>query len=134
MAQGATISVTTTDGSGIDEAILYYRGESDGGRSAYYGQNHDFQNREMLHLYRTRPRPSGNHNGTARCRLKFTHDLDVEGAVSEETVTRQMIADLNFGFPVGATAGDIEKILRQMASLLGNSTVMDKITSAAQEV
>lgn len=120
-----TLSVDEeNDGVGLVQ-VEYVRAEQHLNRTLYHGPGNSFVARDLLGLYRTMPKASGNFRGTFKCAVKMTHDIVVLGVDGVAQITSPIIQETSFSIPVGALHADILKLRQRKVSLLDLDTVMD---------
>lgn len=102
----------------------YTRFEEFQNRSTYIGPNHTMSSRNTLSLYRTFPKASGNFKGVSKTSLKFSQDLQVDGADGVSQLTAPIIVDVSFSIPVGATHAQILIAQQRALALLDLDSVM----------
>jgi hypothetical protein len=93
-------------------------------RSVYTGENHQLTARDLLTLYRTHQKVSGNFRGVAKSSCKFTQDFVIDGVDGISQLTSPLIGEINFSIPVGVVVAD-QLIMRQrMIALLDDDAIM----------
>jgi hypothetical protein len=106
---------------------VFNRFEEYSNRSVYTEDNHQLTSKDLLTLYRTFPKPSGNFKGTAKSTFKFSKDYQVLGVDGVALLTSPLIVEVSFSVPVGVSAAD-QLIGRQKAiSLLDYDDLMTKL-------
>lgn len=96
-------------------------------RSVFIGNGHTLLSRNMISFYRSYPTKVGNFLGTAKTSVKITEDVTVSGADGVATNTVPCIGEVNFSFPVGATAAKIKEIRQRLIAVLDDDLTMDKL-------
>lgn len=125
-----TLSVNHDNDDGTTATIPYTfsRYEEFQNRSQYIESNHTLALRNMLGLYRTPPKVSGNFRGTAKSSVKFTKDFSVPGVDASSEIIVPGICEVSFSLPVGVTAAESKEIRMAMVALLQDDTVMVSLT------
>lgn len=83
----------------------------------YIGPAHTAVVKDYALLKRVAPKPVKGFNGMVRAQEKTVKSVVIDG------VTRDLIADTYFSYPVGAPAADIIALRTDHASLVNNATV-----------
>jgi len=96
-------------------------------RSTYVGATHTEASREMLQLYRTAPRRSGESRGVAKCSAKFTQDISVPNASGSGDIVIPLIGEVSFAVPLGATAAETKHLRQRIVSFLDTDTISAKL-------
>lgn len=110
-------------GSGTTNHV-YTRFEEYLNRAVYISGSHALSARDTLSLYRTLPKPSGNFKGVAKCALKFSQDILVDGVDGVSQLTSPIIVEVSMSVPVGATAAQCLIARQRAVTLLDNDTIM----------
>lgn len=105
----------------------YSRYEEFQNRTVYMGETHTLAKRDLLGLYRTANKPSGNFKGTAKTAVKFTEDIIVDGVDGIAQLTAPIIVEVSFSIPVGATAADVLRLRQTAIALVDSDDVMDPL-------
>jgi hypothetical protein len=93
-------------------------------RSVYIGASHQSDARDLLTLYRTFPKVSGNFKGVNKTAFKFAIDHEVDGVDGLSQLIAPVIFEGSFSIPVGVTAAE-QLIMRQSGlALLDLDAVM----------
>lgn len=121
-----TLSVDTTNDD-TPENHVFTRYDEYQNRSVYNGPDHSLDTKELLTIYRTPPKPSGNFKGVAKSALKFARDVDVEGKDSTTTVAAVELGEISFSIPIGTTAADAMILRQRMIAALDDDALMVKI-------
>ena len=93
-------------------------------RSVYTGANHQLTARDLLTLYRTQAKASGNFRGVAKTSVKFTQDFAVDAVDGISSLTSPIIAEITFSIPVGVTVADQLVMRQRLIALLDDDAVM----------
>lgn len=104
--------------------------DRDGGesvnRSTYMSVGgHTLTSRNLLQLYRTYAKRSGNSRGSSKCAAKFTVDVAVPNADGSGTIVSPSLVEVSISTPIGAEATAISSCLL-MADLLANANTDGK--------
>lgn len=83
----------------------------------YIGPAHTATVKDYCLLKRTAPKPVKGFNGMVRAQEKTVKSVVIDG------VTRDLIADTNYSYPVGTLAADVTALRTDHASLISNATV-----------
>lgn len=114
----------------VDE--LFTRHEEQINRTTYRGPDHTVAVNNMMQLYRTPPKRSGNYLGTAKESIKFSKTVTVLDAAGQD-IPAMLIGEVSFSVPVGVSAA-IQKALRQrIIAGLDMDVVMDPLM-VSQEI
>lgn len=106
----------------VDE--LFKRHEVQINRTTYVGPDHTVASNNMMQLYRTLPKRSGDYLGSAKVSSKFTQTKTVANAAGLD-VPAQLIAEVSFSIPVGVVAADMKALRQRIIALLDDDTVTD---------
>lgn len=112
------------DGTTAEVSRPYSRYDEFQNRSVYIGESHTLAARDMLGLYRTQPKTSGNFRGTAKSAVKFTRDYSVAGVDATTTLVVPGIVEVNFSFPVGVTPAETLELRRTAVAILEDESVI----------
>lgn len=80
--------------------------------------------RDMLQLYRTPHKVSGNFRGVSKSAIKFTEDIIVDGVDGISQITAPIIVEVSFSVPVGATAAQTLLARQKALACLDLDSVM----------
>lgn len=83
----------------------------------YIGPAHTATVKDYCLLKRTAPKPVKGFNGMVRAQENTVKSVAIDG------VTRDLIADTYYSYPVGAAPADVTALRVDHASLVGNATV-----------
>lgn len=126
----------TTPGLWADDILLpggvnvvFDRFAEETNRSTYHGPNHTDAMREMMQLYRSTPKPSGESRGVKKTSVKHTTDVSVPNKSGTGDILLPLIMEVNMSVPVGTTVQATLEIRKRVAIfLLGDAAteLMDK--------
>jgi len=125
-----TLDVNTDNDDGTTATVesIFTRFEEYLNRSVYIHTDHSLAMRNMLGLYRTIPKASGNFRGTAKSAVKVTKDFSVAGVDAATTNVAPSLAEANFSFPVGMTPAQTLEQRMCLAAMILFDTVMVPLT------
>lgn len=87
-------------------------------RSQYeFASTHTLLARDILQLYRTFPKRSGNSRGAAKVAMKITTDISVANADGSGNIVLPLIGEVSFSLPVGVTDSQIRILLGRIGKL-----------------
>lgn len=124
-----TLNVDTLNDGTTIVAEVYTRYDEYNNRSVYIGESHDLSLRDMLSLYRTFPKASGNFKGVAKSAAKLTYDIVVPGLDGVADLTAPLIAEMSFSVPVGATDAQVLLMRQRLLALLDLDSVMTELNT-----
>jgi hypothetical protein len=119
MSQAQTITLVVDElGTGVSTADHVYTRSGPGlfNRSTYEGPNHTLVVPDLMQLYRTPPKRSGDFLGTAKASIKFTQTELVADAKGNETAKPALVA-VDMSLPIGMT--DARKVLIIQRAIAG---------------
>lgn len=121
-----TLDVNDDNDDGTTPAVEvdYSRYSEFANRTVYISEHHTVAARDLLGLYRTEPKQSGNFNGVAKSAFKFTKDFAVDGVDSTTSLVAPGIVEVGFSFPVGLTPAQTLELRMRAAALIVDDTVM----------
>lgn len=102
---------------------LFTRHEEQINRSTYVGPGHSVASVNMLQLYRTLPKRSGDYLGSAKVSLKLTQTRTVQSA-SGLDIPAQDISEVSFSVPVGVTAAQMLATRQRWIAILDDDAIM----------
>lgn len=116
------------DANTIDHVFTRFD-DSLANRIIYNDDDHLFEARDTLGLYRTFPKPNANFKGVLKTTAKFTKDITVDGVDGVSSLTAPIILEINFSVPVGATNAQILIERQKALALLDLDIVMVDLNS-----
>lgn len=126
-----TFSVNTDNDDGTTPAVDITYTRYDGShqnRSIYIASGHTVASRNLLTLYRTPPKPSGNFRGVAKSAVKVTQDFIVPGVDATTENVSPGLVDIGFNFPVGLTPAQNKELRMRAAAIISDDDVMVPLT------
>jgi len=115
------------DGTTATVSKSFERQETHNGRSVWTTNASTPLNREVLGLYASAPKPSGNILGTSKATVKTTRDCQVPGADGVANYTRPIIFETKSSIPAGADPVLVKAERMKQAALLMDDEVMDQL-------
>lgn len=101
----------------------FRRFEETANRTGYAGPDHTLSSRDLLQLYRTFPKRSGESRGNSKCSLKFSTDITVDNASGSGSIVLPLIGEVSFSVPVGATAAQTMELRQRMIAILDDDAI-----------
>lgn len=125
-----TFAVNTDNDDGTTPAvdIVYTRYDEYQNRSIYIASDHTLASRNMLTLYRTPPKQSGNFRGVAKSAVKVTQDFTVPGVDTTTENVSPGLVDIGFSFPIGLTPAQTLELRMRAAAIILDDDVMVPLT------
>lgn len=125
-----TLAVDDDNDGGTTAAneIILSRFEEYQNRSVYIAGDHTLASRNMLGLYRTMPKQSGNFRGVAKSAIKFTQDYQVAGVDATTTNIAPGLIDIGFSLPVGMTPTQTLALRMRAVALLLRDDICQPLT------
>lgn len=117
-----TLSVDPANNETI-VAELFTRHEEQINRSTYVGPGHTAASSNMMQLYRTLPKRSGDYLGSSKVSVKLTRTRTVGNAAGLD-IPAQDIAEVSFSIPVGVTATEMLATRQRLIAILDDDAVM----------
>jgi hypothetical protein len=114
--------------NGTVSTVGYTRFDEASNRSTYIGPNHTLLVSDQLTFYRSFPKRSGNFNGSGKCRVKISRDVNVPGADKSSSLSASAIMEMALSLPVGISSQEVIEMLQTMVALLSSRNVMDPLT------
>jgi hypothetical protein len=96
-------------------------------RASYVSPSHTMATRDMLTLYRTFPKQSGNFRGVGKSTIKFSQDISVLGVDGTSSLTVPLIMEVSFSVPVGTTSAQIVEMRQRGVAILDRDDVMNPL-------
>lgn len=109
--QTITLSVDLLNNASTTD-VIYTREEQYLNRTVYHSAAHTPLMRDMLTLYRTPSKASGNFAGTQKSAMKLTKDFAVPGVDQETTLVKTLIHEISSSVPLGIPEAE-QMIVRQ---------------------
>lgn len=130
-ANTITLSVDpANDGNPENQAFL--RSEETANRTTYIGPGHTLASRNIMQLYRTYPKRSGESRGNSKSSVKFTLDIEVDNASGSGTIVLPLIGEVSFSVPVGTTPAQTQELRQQLLAVLDDETVAAALVDILQ--
>lgn len=98
--------------TGSSTDVVYTRFDQYQNRSVYHAAGHTPLMRDMMTLYRTPSKKSGNFPGVQKSSMKFTKDYAVAGVDTETTLVATAIHEVSSSIPLGVSSAD-QLVIRQ---------------------
>lgn len=95
-------------------------------KTVYRGPGHTVASPNIMALYRTLPKRSGNFLGTGKVSIRFTETVIVENAEGLETPVPNIV-EVSFSNPVGVSAAIMKAHRQRALALLDLDAVMDTL-------
>jgi hypothetical protein len=122
-----TLAVDTAN-NGTTSDKVYTRISVDGNRSTYINKaEHQPHVRNMLQLYRSDAKPSGNDAGTRKCAVKFTVDQTVPNRDGSGDMVKPLIVEVNIAIPEGTDAAQVLALRQHVVTLMDVDDVMEDL-------
>lgn len=122
-----TLSVDELN-SGTPANVIYDLVEIDKDRVTWQGPAHQADNRDLLQMYRTDAKRSGNSRGSRKTKIKLTRDVSCPNADGSGNIKLPVIVELSVSNPLGHTTLNGVRGLRQtMLAILDNDTLSDSV-------
>jgi hypothetical protein len=102
----------------------FVRSEETVNRTTYRGPGHTVASRNIMQLYRTFPKRSGNYLGALKPTIKFTRDVTVPNADGSGDVVVPVLLEISASLPVGLTAALAKEIRQHGVAALDLEEVM----------
>lgn len=117
-----------TENTDVTTDVVYTKFDKSQNYSIYHLPNHTLSSRDMLGMYRSFPKQSGNFRGTAKSAVKYTKDITIPGVDSLDLVA-PLIVEVSFSIPVGATVAQCIEMRQRTIALLDNDLIMNSLNS-----
>lgn len=101
---------------------VYERFLEEPNKSTYVGALHTEDDRDMLQLYRTAPKRSGESRGMKRSSVKATVDVSVPNASGSGNIVLPLIAELSVSVPVGTTDAEVIHVLQRIIAFADDTS------------
>lgn len=118
--QADTISLNVPTSSTVTTpvTVAFGRVREEMDKSTYYGPDHSLEARQMMQLYRSAPKRSGESRGTQKTSVKLTADVGVPNASGSGDIVLPLIVEMNVSVPVGTTYEEAYRQLELLEALL----------------
>jgi len=118
--------------TGVTTDVIYTREEEYLNRSVYHAADHTPLMRNMMTIYRTPSKASGNFPGVQKSSRKFTRDYLIAGVDRETTIVGTVIHESSSSVPLGISVADT-LVMRQTDIAFGDqdaisAPLMDKLS------
>jgi hypothetical protein len=115
------------NGTGVDKDFERFSYTQN--RTVYVSEDHTPLSKDILALYRTEPKSSGNFPGVLKTALKFSQDLTVAGVDQTTEITVPLIVEVSFSVPVGAADADVLIARQRVVAILDRDDIMVELNS-----
>lgn len=113
--------------NGTIEIDAFSRFEEFQNRSVYVGPGHSLTSKNLLSLYRTLPKVTGNFRGQAKGAVKTTEDTVVLGTDGVSNLTGQIIVETTYSYPVGVSVAALKRARMKHLGVNDDDDVMDPL-------
>ena len=107
----------------------FVRMREDLNRSTYHASGHSDSARDMLQIYRTDPKRSGESLGIRKSAVKITVDQSVSNASGSGNITLPLIGEVRFAVPVGTTDAEVIETAQRLLALLDTNSLVTSIAT-----
>jgi len=111
---------------------IFTRFDEYNNRTVYKGPGHTSVAGNLMTMYRTFPKASGNFRGVAKSSVKFAKSYEVVGVDGLAQLTAPAIIEINFSLPVGLTTAQILAERERAIALLNSTAIMEDLNDGQE--